>query len=411
MDYQQKRDIIYSPLRREGIFTWDWMYGKEYALATIHSISKSHRQEIAQATERLGRIFAKTAAAIQSADPSLLKELGIPKAAIAAARVHYLPDIPTLIGRFDFVYTGQGWKILEFNSDTPGGVVEAFYLNGRVCDYFNAEDPNADLNKDITVAFRHAISRYQQLGYKTDNVFFSALEWHEEDAGTARYLQRCSGLAAMFVPLKDLRIYQDRLYALVDGDLLPVDVLYRLHPLGILAEEKDINGYPTGAHLLDLVVRGKLAIINPPGALISQTKGMQALIWNIHEKGEFFTADEHQTIEQYMLPTYFENRFQSPVPYVSKPVLGREGGAVTLFGSDGGIVERDQEGNYWDQDIIYQKYVQLESIEVETLTGKYDGYLIWGSFLIGGRASAITARVGGLITNDLAYCLPVKLDG
>jgi glutathionylspermidine synthase len=386
------------------------MYGKEYALATVHGITGRHREELAQATEQLGKVFAKTVTAVQTGDASLLVELGIPKAAIEAARVFYLPEIPTLVGRFDFVHTIRGWKMLEFNSDTPGGVVEAFYVNGKVCAYFGDTNPNTGLDQDITAAFRRAMDRYQYLGYKTDHVFFSALDWHEEDAGTARFLQQCSGLNAKFVALKDLRIYQDALYALSEGELLPVDVLYRLHPLGILAEEKDIDGYPTGAHLLDLVVRGKLAMINPPGALIAQSKAMQALIWNLHEQGVFFTAEEHQTIKTYMLPTYFENRFESLTPYVSKPVLGREGGAITLFGADGQVVERDQEGNYWDQDMVYQEYVKLETIAVETLEGTYNGHLMWGSFLIGGKASAIMARVGGRITSDLAYCLPLKLN-
>ena len=56
---------MYDPLRAEGIFTWDVMYGAEYALATIHPIAKSFRQEIAEATEALGEIFAKTVAVVR----------------------------------------------------------------------------------------------------------------------------------------------------------------------------------------------------------------------------------------------------------------------------------------------------------------------------------------------------------
>lgn len=409
--YNIRREGIYEPLRREGSFTWDWMYGQEYALATLHTITKQDQEKLQHATEELGKIFARTMAAVQTGDAALLLELSIPAAAIAAVCVPFVPEIPTLIGRFDFARTPDGWKLLEFNSDTPGGVVEAFYVNGKVCAYYGGRNPNAGLEADLTAAFRHAIAHYQQAGYKTDNVFFSALDWHAEDAGTARYLLRCSGLAARFVPLQELRVYDDALYAKIDDRLEPVDVLYRLHPLGIMAEEQDPDGYPTGAHILDLAARKKLALINPPSALISQTKALQALIWNLYERETFFTEQEQAIIAAYMLPTYFENRFINNQSYVTKPVFGREGGAVTIHEQDGSIIERDRENRYWEQALVYQRYVALEQLHVETGEGVYPGHVIWGVFLIDGKASAVSARVGGLITDDLAYFLPLELEG
>ena len=115
---------------------------------------------------------------------------------------------------------------------------------------------------------------------------------------------------------------------------LPVDVLYRLHALEILAEDRDDDGYPTGAHALELIARRRVAVINPPGALLSQTKAMQALIWALHEAGEFFDPEEHRIIETYMLPTYLENRFRG-IPHVTKPIFGREGAGVTLYDASG----------------------------------------------------------------------------
>lgn len=406
-DYTYRREQIYRPLRTEGTFTWDWLYGKEYALATLHSITEPERKELLNATEQLGRVFTKTVAVVQHGSRELMAELGIPPAAMEAVRLNVLGDTATLIGRFDFVRTASGWKMLEFNSDTPGGVVEAFYVNGKVCGFYNAADPNAGLDVDLTEAFQHILDQYRSLGYKTENVFFSALDWHEEDAGTARYLLKQSQLNSRFIPLKDLFVENELLYALVDTALTPVDVLYRLHPLGVLAEDKDTDGYPTGEHVLELVASRSLAVVNPPGALIAQTKALQALIWSLYEDGDFFVADEKLTIERYMLPTYFENRFIGHCPYVVKPVLGREGGGITICNLDGTIVEQDREQYYWDQLMVYQKYQELESVELETMDGLYQGRLLWGSFLVNGKGSAIAARAGGHITDDLSYFVPV----
>lgn len=407
--YAEIREQLYGPLR--DVFSWDWMDGMEYGLAGIHYIKPEFRQELAQATEALGKIYAKTVFAVQSADEELFLELGIPQEALLAVRILVKPEMVTVVGRFDFAKTPEGIKMLEFNADTPTSVVEAFFVNGQACSFYAAQNPNEGMEVQIRTAFAKIIEAYQELGYATETIVFSALGWHNEDRDTVNYLMNKSGLKAKFVALEDLRIFADRLCALVDGEHIPIDVWYRLHGLEKLAEDCDeADDYPTGAHVLDLVARGKLAIINPPSAFVAQTKALQSLIWNLHEAGKFYTPLEHRLIERYMLPTYMENRFLNKAPYVTKPIFGREGGAVSLFAADGKVVERDKDDYYWDQPMIYQKRVDLEEIECQTTQGQYTGRLLWGSFLIGGQASAIGARIGEQITGNLSCFLPTGLE-
>ena len=261
----------------------------------------------------------------------------------------------------------------------------------------------------LTEAFRRAANCYRRRGWATDRIIFSSVDWHEEDAGTTRFLLAQSGLDADFVPLSQLRVYEDRVQVW-DGNVhTPVDLLYRLHPLEKLAEEQDPDGYPTGSHVLEIMADGRLSLINPPAAIIAQSKAVQALIWNLHESGEFYTPEEQTAIQRYMLPTYFENRFLGRSAYVTKPVYGREGGAVTLFGPDGVARARDEEPEYWDQPVVYQQYAELPKLTVETLNGLYCGRMIFGSFLIDGQGSGIVARVGSRITGNMAYFQPLCL--
>lgn len=406
--YEMLREQLYGPLR--SIFSWDWMDGAEYGLAGIHLISAQFRQEIAFATEALGRIYAKTVFAVQSADDALLLELGIPEEALLAVRALVKPEMVTVIGRFDFVQTTEGIKMIEFNADTPTSVVEAFFVNAKACRFFGMQSPNEGMDEQIREAFGRIIETYQKQGYATDSIVFSALGWHDEDRDTVKYLLNQSGLAAQFVALEDLRISEDRLCALINGQLVPIDVWYRLHALEKLALDSDERDqYPTGAHVLDLVARGKLAMINPPSAFVAQTKALQSLIWNLHEAGEFYTTEEHQWIEAYMLPTYMENRFINKSSFVTKPIFGREGGAVSLYEADGQLVEKDKDDLYWDQPMIYQKRVEMEEVESNTMNGLYKGRLLWGSFLVGGKASALCARIGERITGNLSCFLPIGL--
>jgi glutathionylspermidine synthase len=409
MNYEARREQIYKPLKEEGVFTWDWMYGEEYALADLHVVGAEFRREIAVATEKLGAIFTKMVAVIQQGGDELLLALGIPKEALGAVRVAMPVPHATVVGRFDFAPTKDGLKMLELNADTPTGIVESFYVNGKVCAHYGVQDPNEGCSLQLQRAFQDVTTRYADWGLPTEHIWFSALDWHEEDAGTTNYLLAVSKLPGKFVALSDLRVQEDRLYALQEEEMVPVDVLYRLHALEKLVEDRDVDGYPTGEHVLELIARKRLAIINPPSGFIAQTKALQALIWNLHETGQFFTEEEHAVIAKYMLPTYLENRFLGRKAFVAKPIFGREGGAVSLFDASGEPIEKDTEEFYWDQPMIYQEMVEMETVEIETLKGSQRGHLLWGSFWVGGEASAIWARVGGRITGNLSHYLPVGI--
>ncbi|MEF3305278.1 glutathionylspermidine synthase family protein [Paenibacillus sp. GYB003] len=411
MDYDAWRERLYGPLREEGVFTWDRMYDEEYALADMLTITARRRREIAEATERLGALIVRTVDVVRQGGEALFAELGLPPETWGAVRIAVSDRLPTVIGRFDFAWTKQGLKMLEFNGDTPTGIVEAFHVNGRICAAYGMADPNEGMAAHIGEAFRQAERTYRELGYRTDRIVFSALDWHEEDAGTTRYLMRQSGLAgATFAGLSELRVYGDRLCVLQDGEHKPIDLLYRLHALEKLAEDRDEDGYPTGAHALHLMAERKLAVLNPPSALIAQTKALQALVWNLYEAGEFYADDEREAIRTYMLPTYLENRFAGRSAYVTKPILGREGGGVTLYEADGSFAERDGEALYWEQPMVYQERVELPVVPIRHAGGVAEARLLWGSFWIGGRASAVVARAGGRITGNFAYFVPVGME-
>ena len=407
----EQREALYGLVRKAGVFNWDRMDGEEYALGEIHLISKVFQEEIQQATGALYSIYARVVQVLGESGDELLTELGLPMETFSVVR-RTIPKLPlTGIGRFDFARTEHGLKMLEFNSDTPTGIVEAYYVNEKACRFFGYSNPNEGMESHLHQVFQDMVRGYHKFGYPTEHIYFSALEWHEEDAGTTRYLLEQSGLSGKFVPLKDLQIGKDRLYVLEEGQLQPVDVLYRLHALEILAGEKDVDGFPSGADLLDLVARGKVAFINPPSAFLAQSKGLQALIWSLHENRVFFTEEEHNLIETYMLPTFFDNPFIGHENYVKKPVFGREGGGVFFYEATGEAIEEDVEHSFENQQVVYQKAVDLEEIQVETLKGVYAGRLLWGSFIVGGIPSALVARVGGRITNNRSYYLPIGLKG
>jgi glutathionylspermidine synthase len=91
----------------------------------------------------------------------------------------------------------------------------------------------------------------------------------------------------------------------------------------------------------------------------------------------------------------------SSVNFLSGERITRESPAL-IVRVGGGSVQ-------WDQPMVYQQYAEMESVEVETLKGMFRGKRLWGSFLVGGKASAILARIDRHITGNNAYFLPMGL--
>jgi glutathionylspermidine synthase len=409
-DYRYHRDNIYPAIR--DIFSWDMCRGQEYALATYATVPRALHQEIAIATEQLGKIFARVAEAVRVGSKELWRELGYPEETWPTIALLDDYHAVTAIGRFDFAYTSNGLKMLEFNSDTPTSIVEAFYANGVVCDYFQVEDINRGCEQNIREVFTDMITSYQKKGYHTERIVFCSVVADNEDQGTTQFLLAQSGLDARFVPLHELAYdpKRERLVAkTATGEFEVVDVLYRLHALEVMAKDHTTKGYPIGRKLLELIANKRLAVINPPVGFIAQTKALQALIWNLCESNIFFTAEEREIIHTYCLPTYFENQFYRKTAYVKKPFFGREGGAVSLFDATGQLETKDTANAYWDQPMVYQQRVALPTVTVPTIAGVFTGKLLFGSFLLGGKASAIVARIDKEITGNLSYFLPLAV--
>lgn len=406
-EYQQRRAAVYQPLAEEGVFTWAEMYGQEYALPHCLPVSTANCAELRHASEQLGRVFDKAVQIVRRAPDELLLEIGVPRAAIGAVRMTAAWPHATLIGRFDFALTPDGFKMLEFNADTPSGVVEAFHVNGAVCRHWQRRDPNEGMDAQLNAAFE-CWRRCE--GIADDAVaVFSALDWHAEDAGTTRYLLRQSGWRGRFVGLADLRVNERGVFIQTADGVRAVDVLFRMHPLELLSQDQASDGTPVGALLLRLAQQGRIRLVNPPAALLAQTKALQALIWGAAEAGEGYTPQECATIRRYMLPTYLDNRFRGRMAYAVKPILGREGKSVRLFDKAGCCTDGGAAAEYDGQLVVYQQRVELESHTTETANGMFCGKLLWGAFLLGTEAAALVVRLGGAITGDMAYYLPICL--
>lgn len=402
--YIKKRKEFYSNYPH----FWSDLYECEYSLFHVFPITEQTMKQLQVATERMGKIFFKTARLLRNVSNEQLLELGFPTASLPFIRLKGMyPE--SVISRFDFALTEDNRiKMLEFNSDTPTFIVECFQMNGKVCEELDYDDPNANQERLLSSGITKAVMEFTK-GMEDPNVVFTAHHEHIEDWNTTMYLSGLCHVENKVMPMTELRITDD---ALVDRDGVPIDVLYRqTYPIEDLIEDQDPEtGDLVGVELLQLVKEGKLFIINPLSAFLLQPKSIQCLIWGLAEEGAFYTSEEQKWIKEYMLPTYLEpDLFLGKSPFVQKPSFGREGDTITIRDKDTNIMIRNAHETYKSSLPIFQKYTELPVVFLETEKGIEKLSYVFGAFLIAGKASSIGIRAGEKITGNESYYLPVGI--
>ena len=403
--YHTKRQQFYAGMKD----FWADLYDEEYALYDVSLLTKDEVAQIRIISERIGAIFFKMSSLLRKVPDETLLEMGFPKETLSFIRLKTL-SVESVISRLDLIPYGESYKCIEINTDTPTFIKELFFVNGMICKEFGVQNPNDGMELLLRKAVSDSV--YNSTNKKDPHIVFTAHEDNIEDYETVLYLQQ-SVRSSKFTPLHQLHI--QRGVGLFDEEGVKIDILYRqTFPIENMILDKDQDGNPIGLWLLQLVEERKLAIINPPSSFLLQNKAVQAVIWGLHEEGHpFFTEQEHEWINEYFLPTYLEAEpfLQKGVSYVKKPAFGREGDTVQIFNKDGELTDADKQQSYAAYVPVYQQYIEHPTIPFQSEKGLQEGSLLVGSFLLNGKAAAIGYRVGGRITNNLSYYLPIGLKG
>lgn len=406
VNYQQRRKRFYDQVEN----FWPDLYGEEYALFDVFKTNQEFVERVTEATQRIGSIFFKTAKLLRRADDDILLEMGFPKETLSFLRMSLL-STESVIARLDLVQSGDSFKCLEINSDTPTFIKEVFSINELICEEFGLVNPNAGMDMLLSNAIQSSIGAFggSALIQGTPNLVFTAHDDNLEDRNTALYLQSLCNFPSTFVPLHRLQI--KRGIGLFDEAGNIIDILYRqTFPIENLIEDKDDQGNPIGRWLLELIEFGKLKIVNPPSAFLLQNKAVQAVIWGLHiENHPYFTEAEHRWIEEHFLPTYLEPDYflEKGQMFVKKPSFGREGDTVEIYDGTGTLKLADSQKSYLEYAPIYQEYIEIPSVPFTSEKGQRFGHKIIGSFLLNGQPGGIGARVGNPITDNLSYFLPI----
>lgn len=394
--YLKNWEAVEQKAREKG-FTWATLYenyeDNQYMSDSLLLVPRQMAYELENASRAVHDIYQKTYEQIGK-NPSVLHQLGLP----IMLWDLFLKECKTKFSyfvRYDFIASRDGLKVIEANTDTPVGIVEAAIAQEVLCMEHNSQNPNNEMDKRIRDTWYQVIKDYYIRS--TDTLYFTCADWHTEDKQTVQYLMSHYPQKAKYVPLEEIVVQKDGLKT-PEGET--IEFLYRLYPLEYFLEERSGTGEAIGEQFLVHVMEDKVKIINPPSALLMQSKAILALI--AEKKSEWFTRIEQDAIDKYFLPTYTSpNSLNS---YVKKPVLGREGGGIQIVAN--GIVLEEDVDHYQSQQTIYQTYYPMPDQTIDTWDGPYTGKLLIGSHVMDGQPSGLFFRVGGLITGNLSMFVP-----
>jgi glutathionylspermidine synthase len=283
-------------------------------------------------------------------------------------------------GRFDFIYDGQGGpaKMLEYNADTPTGLIEA-----AVAQWFWLQDvfPGKDQWNGIHEALIRQWKKVQyRTGMSTLHIAHSEVEESGEDWMTAAYMRDVAsqaGWTTIGINMSDIG-WDPNLNRFVDLDNFMISTIFKLYPWELMMKE------PFGHRLLERSHNPRW--VEPAWKMLLSNKALLAALWHLYPG--------HPNL----LPAYL-NTSGPLLSYIRKPLLGREGASMEIVTPRG---SQATAGGYGAEGFVYQEFVPLPDFEGQ--------HPVLGAWMVGTESAGLGIReTSGLITDDTSSFVPHRI--
>jgi glutathionylspermidine synthase len=340
----------------DGLPYWD---ESAYYGFTLHQIERDLEAPTAELDAMCRELVARVVA-----DERMLRALRIPQPMWTLVAESFRRNDPSLYGRFDLSYDGQGpAKLLEYNADTPTAVFETAVFQwmwledaiARLITPRNADQYNS-LHERLIDGWRSiGPGRHVHLAGMTDSA---------EDLGTLSYLEdtaRQAGHPTSILAIGD--IGRTATGQFVDREDRAIEIAFKLYPWEWMFRDA------FGASLAGATTRW----VEPPWKAILSNKGILPLLWQMFPR--------HPNL----LPAYFEDDPDSARlgrSYARKPLYSREGANIELVVA-GEAIDADG-GPYGAEGFVRQAVAPLARFD--------DNYAVLGSWIAAGVPCGLSVR-------------------
>ena len=391
---------------------WPGALADPYDLLDPLKLDPADVRAIETATAGIGAIYARILPLLRNLHDETLMAMGVRPDTLELSRTHIRGMEVPLLARLDLAQTPDGLRLLEYNGEAPGLVVEAFELNALECADAGMRDVNAGSLAVLTPAMRAALQRgVEHVGAAADRALVAFAYDRRSNRGraVARYLAHVardsSGLQVVDVPIESLSVSGDHL-RLQDGR--PVTVLWRpcsVRYLGAALSSPETPSDDCAASIARLIRERRLALLDAPDTSLLSSKAAQAVIWGLAQSGRYFSAADAEIVRAWFLPTTLDPPAGGE-PFVIKPAFGSEGDSITIVDPVRDEVRRSAGTSYQGEANVYQQFVSLPIRNLMTEHGVRSLHLVASCFLVSGRPTGIIFRAGDEITSEDAWVVP-----
>lgn len=317
-------------------------------------------------------------------DERVLKILQIPPRYWNWIAASYKRGEPSLYGRFDLHYDGQGpAKILEYNADTPTAVFETAVFQWK---WLEGAKERRIVPKDadqFNSLHERLIEGWKGIG-NGRKLYLAGTTENTEDLGTISYLQDTASQAGLQTEVIGIeQIGRAPRGGFVDTKDQPIELMFKLYPWEWMMREQFGASLPSAP----------TQFVEPPWKAVLSNKGILPLLWAMFPN--------HPNL----LPAYFDDDPKAAElgnSYARKPLYSREGANVDLVVS-GSSVDSDA-GPYGAEGFIRQAIAPLP---------QFDGsYTVLGSWIAAGQPCGLSVREDASpITKNTSRFVPHAIVG
>jgi glutathionylspermidine synthase len=295
-------------IRADGLLSDPWLGGKPRFATTAITLPENGWNAVAETAEAMAAVHNELVERVLG-DGKLFDAYFTLGAAGRALWECAAPDWHG-IARADVFFTADGPVLCELNSDTPSGQAEAVTLS-----HLFSDQPGRDANTELEARFcAYLAFQARRLGKELADVTVGILYPTEftEDLGLVLLYER-------WLNARGARIVLGSPFNLVpsaDGRVALLgqtcDIFIRHYKTDWWVEREPVwttegpfpDAEPLTTALVSLVSaeqEGKIAVVNPFGAIVPQNKRSLALLW---EERTRFSEDGQRAIERYLPPTF-----------------------------------------------------------------------------------------------------------
>lgn len=403
-----------AAVRQEGLVSDPWFCGQPRLAADFVTLSERQWRALAGAAEAMAAAHQEMVDLLVRNGPLFDEYFAL--GPVAKALWQCSAPVWHCLARADLFWTKQGLRFCEINCDTPSGQAETVTLSRLF-----RSSPGRDANTELEARFCGCLDFLaRQLGKRLASASVGILYPTEftEDLGLVLLYERWITKAGAKVVLGS----PFNLSPTVDGRVAvlgqPCDIVIRHYKADWWVERQSVwsseASLPDCEPLTELLAllltaeqAGKVAVVNPFGAIVPQNKRSMALLW---EELARFSPRTQETVRKYLPPSFRLER-------MSREELRRNRRAWVLksdYGCEGEetIVGRVTDEATWDASLtqaVPRRWIAQQAFD--PLRDNERRECNFGVYLVAGMACGLYARRSVGPTDAGALSTAVRIGG